>query len=807
MNLLTITVITVIFSSFSITLTNCNENVFISKDAFINQYGVIFQNMGKINFISAHHHLVLSFDSFSIINYGNRLLQIVQDSEALVKNHTHYLQNYYSIMLANIMIEFKAKFNKYKRYIDNNEYSNNVGNLDDIIESVQIHDDDDDKVKHGLHLINPYVSRVNISNGNMSRIRQALYRATLTFKAINAHYTVSNHSLYNVSRELVMSYSLTSFEFCLRDFNEEIEQILYKLDSILTTNKNSILIITPESFQKFLRVLGDHLPLIYPPSDTFMPKYYSICQSAVKKKDNILYFVIKIPITSKQYYNLFGIKYVPVPIMNLPGWSRTLYFNKEEKTFLAISTDSTVYTILKNPKDSCISSKICNPYQHIQKVSTGLEGEDCLLLAYFNRSANDKCQYIFEFNQRSKFTIVENFWIGSILTNNSYISKSCSNQMQIMNNIERGIIKIPISKNCTFSGNYYILPYLETKKKMKQSMTIPMRRRRRSVKSGSSSKRRISIRRSIRRRGNNSRRRKSNSIRRRRRMIMDNDDDNNNNTITTTTTTSTPTPITTNNNIEKKNIIKRSNSDNQMVVLEEGRDRVVNNNNNNNNIEMILYPIEIYFSNLIKSKLFSNTDITFLTSHDIKMFSILQREKEKESDASSLSFINPRINFIFFVIIFLYIIIVTFLLMSYLKISLRGSNGDCNSRLIKVSQHQQEQEQPLKTSTSGEDLNQHYPTTHSSPSPQLCLRRYHRNNSPPRQYHSPPSFPPPPPPPSPPPPLLSSSSHHYSLPPPPTPLLLQQQSSAAAPLSPMPIYEECSIYLDMSKSMNKQFNC
>ena len=660
--LLIIIIIIIIISSSSSSKT---KNVYITQNTFISQNGIIFQKLGKVDFITVFHNLVISFNSTSIIDSGNNLFEIMNASKTLVNSEDdHYLKHYYKIMLQNIMIEFKATFDKYKRYINNTIY-NNVENFDNIIQKIE---NNNNNTSDEINIIDSYVSKLNINIGNLSKIEQAIYRAKLTYRVLAAHYTNNSHSLYNVSRETIMSFSLTSFEFCLRDFNEEIEQILYKLDSILTTNKNSILIITPYYFQKFLNTLQNNLNLLYPATYKFIPKYYDICESVVRKKNNILYFIIKIPTKYKYEYDLFYMYYMSIPIINLPGWSRTVN-NENKKNFLAISTDRLTYTILNNIKDSCISSKICNSNQQIQKTSSNINQDDeCLLLSYLdNKNEEDidtKCKFVYNNNnnndddKNAEFVIIDNFWIGSILKDNVRITKHCNDNQPSSFNINKGIVKIPVSSNCTFDGSTFILPNSELKFNNK-------------------------------------------------------------------------------------------------------------NNKNNNYIETLIYPIKVNFSNFIISKLFFNNDITYLTSHDINNFKILYNEKS--------SFINPKINFAFFIIIFVYILILTLLINCLKNLILR--------KLIYTPPPPPPPPPP--------------PELESSYNNEICNNNNNNNNRENNdnnynqqqqwQHHNP--------------------QYYYKVLPPPLPPQLPlsqpppQQVSASTP-----IYEDCDTYIDMQQNINNNNN-
>ena len=144
----------------------------------------------------------------------------------------------------------------------------------------------------------------------MSDIDKAVYGANLTLIALTLHVNDNSSYLYNVSSEIVLAQSINFCELALRDFNEEIKQLLCKLDSILATSKTSVLVITPETFKKVLVNLQNYVTLIYPPTEDYILEYYTISKTIVKKKDNKLYSIIQIPIKSNYEYNLYKLHFL-----------------------------------------------------------------------------------------------------------------------------------------------------------------------------------------------------------------------------------------------------------------------------------------------------------------------------------------------------------------------------------------------------------------------------------------------------------------------------------------------------------------
>ena len=441
-----------------VVLSESGEKKIITSNLSISENGVIFEKQGNIDFITASHNLVISLDSRSIIKAGNELLRIMNDSKEMVKNSDHYLKDYYLTTLSGLMKRFSDAVEKYENFINNTNYNDNF-DLDNILNEIDKNRGDSTSE---IDLINSYISNVNISYTNTSKIKNAISRANLIYKTLNAHYNEPLSQLANSSTELIMTFSISFFEFCVRDFNEEIKQLFYRLNSILTSGKNSIFIITPKYFMNVLQKLQNDLHLIYPPTDKFISKYYSICSSSVRKKNQILYFIIKIPIKSAYKFQLFKVHYLSIPIGNLPGWTRGLN-NAPDTNYFAISNDGGQYVTLQN---SCVlsTSKICNSVQQIQRTS--IDGENhCLLSAYLNqayKNNDNNCNFIYQYNDKSNFQIVESFWIGAILKNEMQINKVCLDDgQQYTFKVKRGIVQIPISNNCSYIGETFILPASE----------------------------------------------------------------------------------------------------------------------------------------------------------------------------------------------------------------------------------------------------------------------------------------------------------------------------------------------------------
>ena len=431
----------------------------------IKNEGVIFQNLGKVNFITASHNLVITLDIENFENSIKELIKIMEANKDIINAETHYLSWHYFYLLNNVISQIKIKYHMFQRYIQtfNNlsfqkkmSYDNNEKFLNDIIDTVDNNDDSDE-----VTIINSYVSKVNIAKKNiMTDIDKAIYRSNLTLTALNLHLYDNSSFLFNVPREIVLSQSINFCELSLRDFNEEIKQLLYKLDSILATSKTSILVITPEKFKKVLEKLQNNVTLLYPPTQQFIPEYYTISKTIVKKKDNKLYFIIQIPIKSTYEYNLYKLHFLWIPLRNLQSWSRKI---NVENNYLAISEDGGQYSLF-DKLDFCVflkSSMICIPTREIKFSSRIYPDENCLLSLY-NDEIHNNCVFTYERDRKTEFIKVNSFWIGSILDDDEYIIQNCNSNDRKKINMPKGIVTLSISNNhCTYSGNKFLLPNFE----------------------------------------------------------------------------------------------------------------------------------------------------------------------------------------------------------------------------------------------------------------------------------------------------------------------------------------------------------
>ena len=125
-----------IFLTTIITVSTINGKLLSDKEN-IAKYGVIFQNIGKINLITSSHNLVIPFDSSNIIDSANLILSFMNESIDLINKEdskeNHVLHSHFIYILKNIIIEFVSKFDMFKRYIKTfdtkislNENSNNL---------------------------------------------------------------------------------------------------------------------------------------------------------------------------------------------------------------------------------------------------------------------------------------------------------------------------------------------------------------------------------------------------------------------------------------------------------------------------------------------------------------------------------------------------------------------------------------------------------------------------------------------------------------------------------------------------------
>ena len=281
-----------IFLLILIATPDIQGKLLLSENVNIARYGVIFENMGKINLVTASHNLVITFDSNNILESANKILEFMQDSINLIQKQEKHVLNVHCIyILKNIINQFESKFKIFKKYIttfDEEINRNNIDNSNIKNNDNDINNDNDkttniylsqkfndliDKVDklNVTNFIDKYISKISITQRNMSKINKAIYRANITYRALLSHYENKTSYLYNITRETALFQSLSFFEFCLRDFNEEIEQLLYKLDSIITTSKTSVLVITPDKFMEILKEVQNKVDLLYPPIDDFIP--------------------------------------------------------------------------------------------------------------------------------------------------------------------------------------------------------------------------------------------------------------------------------------------------------------------------------------------------------------------------------------------------------------------------------------------------------------------------------------------------------------------------------------------------------
>ena len=88
---------------------------------------------------------------------------------------------------------------------------------------------------------------------------------------------------------------------------------------------------------------------------------------------------------------------------------------------------------------------------------------NCIISLFNENITNNNCVFLYERNRNIEFNKIGNFWFGSIVKDNEYITKNCDDgTIKVKIEIPMGILKIPISNNCTYSGRNFILPYFES---------------------------------------------------------------------------------------------------------------------------------------------------------------------------------------------------------------------------------------------------------------------------------------------------------------------------------------------------------
>ena len=425
-----------------------------------NDNGVIFEDIGTMQLVTSFHNLVIPVKIANITHSIQKIISMINGTKNLFNStNNHFLGGHYDFMINNIINQFEGKQNLIERYMKafNNfsQYSEimnkNFKNIVDTTQSITLKDDDD------VRFVSNHISLAR--DIKFSKLSKGLVTTNLTYGAINNHVNNNKDPMTNVSRDVVMATSLTFYELALKDLSEEIEILIYTLDSVVTNRKTSVLVILPELLLKLLLKLQDktQINLVYPASEKYIPKYYAMSQTYIKFTNNTLYYIVRIPLKLTHYeLSVFKLHFLHLSITNLPGWSRKI---DSKMNYLAYSSVTQQYLFFNHLSSYCIildTLMFCDAIQE-NKI---YKDDDCLVSLYKNYTKQN-CMYVYQKNRKDEFIKIKKNWIGSIFQENKTIQKCCLDTRCENMNLWRGVNIIPIYYKCDYKGEHFVLPRFE----------------------------------------------------------------------------------------------------------------------------------------------------------------------------------------------------------------------------------------------------------------------------------------------------------------------------------------------------------
>ena len=146
--------------------------------------GIIFENLGKMDLKTASHDLIITFDIKKFISSFEIITNILENSKKMVNDDIHFLHENYAFMIDGILSDLNSSKNKFLRYIQNfNDLSKTkkIKNIISISDKFSFFNNSD------ITVLDPYMSKLNISENNVQKINNAIDKVNLTFKALNLH--------------------------------------------------------------------------------------------------------------------------------------------------------------------------------------------------------------------------------------------------------------------------------------------------------------------------------------------------------------------------------------------------------------------------------------------------------------------------------------------------------------------------------------------------------------------------------------------------------------------------------------------
>lgn len=451
----------------------------------IESYGIYFEKTSDVHF-NEQHWTIISFLNLSFVYDRQILIDNVQTKlEKLCSNHIEINCQNTFYLLKDRIINLKNSYTNYlyligKFFRVKRGWFNIVGSglktlfgtldqedsnyYDSAITELQEKQTDTLRIMQDqLSILSTTYKDFNLTITNMNRIEKEIN--DVIDKINRFKYTVETEINKNINNEynseLIMYLNVLITEAEI-DINKIIDIILFAKTGQIHPG-----IISPEQFVKELIYTKAHLPkdLVFPIPLKIENVHLilRICQVVSYVDNNNLVFVIKVPITTNEKFELFNM--IPIPQTNILN----IVIIKLTKKFLLISETKTKFVLIDDLSE-CKDigyEKICrpitmkNPYNFIT-CETELFLQNRLSPECDNRVLNSNIEI---FHKLSKL----NSWLY-LLTHETTLTIDCG-KVENIKLSKTGIVTI-FNKNCrAFTYNYMLIPDLELKMNYENRMS------------------------------------------------------------------------------------------------------------------------------------------------------------------------------------------------------------------------------------------------------------------------------------------------------------------------------------------------
>ena len=427
--------------------------------ASVVRQGVLFQTQGDLAFSSTTHSLGLIFDVSNITRQLAFLSTFTEKLVQVANTNVTSLTSYFTAEIIQIatlinstikdindfVTSFPAEEMGTKRFAGNVLGLATDNEIDDLVNQIK-------NLTGGHVVIDKVVSYLEVTDKQLDRLNQALYRVTIASTGFTHHIKKTDDVMAKVHTDTVMAQTINFLLFAAMDIQSEVAKLLTAIETQEQTRTPSTVFLPPDTFLSVLVTLQDHVNLLFPASYKFIPSFYDISNVITKRIGNKFIFFIRIPLKFSE--EIFDLYYLTAMWHKQVGsdWARKLIL---EEPYLAVSRDMRLSMILPN-LNTCVQSRtmtVCTPTMELDQDG------GCVMDILRRKEPNNAiCRFVYTSNYSPSFHKVGDGWVVTSPIELRVVQLCRNSPPKKSSIIPAGISKLPMKDMCRIVGASFSLP-------------------------------------------------------------------------------------------------------------------------------------------------------------------------------------------------------------------------------------------------------------------------------------------------------------------------------------------------------------